>query len=330
MGIRILILLMAFTYSVDTLAQFKADVSVVAIDDKYIAQRIDDAVTKTIDEINLAFNEKRTPVNPDERLISNAVFDNILSLWEVSSFRVTQVELVLDGLHLQNGKYQVRNIPVYFTEESEDSKEREIGFNFDASGKMIDCFLCLELNTYNELMYNGNDVTETSRRQIILHFVEKFRTAYNTKDIATISKVFSESALIIVGSVITEKKKNQTEESALYGILSEEKVKYLKLSKNEYMTRLTSVFRANEYLMVNFDNFKIVKSRQYPDIYGVTLKQTWKSTRYSDVGWLFLMIDFRKKDEPMIHVRTWQPAYLNGKPLPETEIFQIGDFDPGG
>jgi len=60
-----------------------------------------------------------------------------------------------------------------------------------------------------------------------------------------------------------------------------------------------------------------VKHDREPNVYGVELIQHWNATGYnnvpgySDVGRLFLMIDFRKEDEPLIWVRAWQP--LNTK-----------------
>jgi hypothetical protein len=62
-------------------------------------------------------------------------------------------------------------------------------------------------------------------------------------------------------------------------------------------------------------------------VYGVTLKQDWKSSMYSDKGYVFLLIDYRNEQEPIITVRTWQPQEYNGRPLAQSEIFQIGDFN---
>ena len=62
-------------------------------------------------------------------------------------------------------------------------------------------------------------------------------------------------------------------------------------------------------------------------MYGVTLKQEWNSSRYSDVGFIFLMIDFQDENNPLIQVRTWQPEKLNGQVLAREEVFSLGDFD---
>lgn len=320
MGIRFLILLSLL--SIRLHAQFAADITITAIDNRYVNANMVNSTTKMINEINSAFNEKRIPRNPDRSLISEDAFKKILSLWEVSQFRVTQTQLILDGLRILKGRYQLRNIPVFFTRESQDSKEREIGFNFDASGHLTDCFLCLEMNTYKSLMTSGQAVKDATRSQFIAEFVELFRTAYNLKDITKIGQVLSDDALIITGKVI--------QVTAVDGELTRlprQQVKYIRSSRSTYLNNLRQAFAANEYLYVAFDSAEVVQSVQNPDIYGVTLLQTWKSTHYSDQGWLFLMIDFKDDNNPQIHVRTWQPYKLDNQPITRRKAFHIQDFD---
>ena len=76
-----------------------------------------------------------------------------------------------------------------------------------------------------------------------------------------------------------------------------------------------------------FDEVEVIQHPKLTDIYGVTLKQEWHSDRYSDVGFVFLMIDFQDEMNPLIQVRTWQPEKLDGKVLAREEVFNLGDFD---
>ena len=57
-------------------------------------------------------------------------------------------------------------------------------------------------------------------------------------------------------------------------------------------------------------------------MYGVTVKQDWNSTTYSDKGYVFLMIDLKDVDNPIIHVRTWDE-----KDSFNIKSFPIGDFN---
>jgi hypothetical protein len=61
----------------------------------------------------------------------------------------------------------------------------------------------LEITQYKNVI-NSNSVIDKTRREIILNFIENFRTAYIRKDIDFIEKVFSEHALIITGRVVQQ------------------------------------------------------------------------------------------------------------------------------
>jgi len=97
----------------------------------------------------------------------------------------------------------------------------------------------------------------------------------------------------------------------------------IRLNKQEYIDRLTRVFKVNQFIKVGFDEIEIYQHPLYDRIYGVTLLQRWTSSTYSDVGYLFLMIDFKDESHPMIHVRTWQPQ----KYTAEDEVIGLGDFE---
>jgi hypothetical protein len=126
--------------------------------------------------------------------------------------------------------------------------------------------------------------------------------------------VFSDQALIIVGRVV-----ESTGQRSAY----EQQVEYLQFTKDEYITRLRQIFRANAWIEVGFKDVSILRHPRHPDVYGVSLTQFYSSTLYSDVGYLFLLIDFRDRDKPMIHVRTWQPTNAT----PEDQKFSLGDME---
>lgn len=143
--------------------------------------------------------------------------------------------------------------------------------------------------------------TDARRRRTILNYCEHFRTAYTTKDIDFLRQVFSDKALIIVGNVvksIANDDKCQAESRVTFAIHS----------KRDYLARLSKVFAANQKIDVRFSGFRILRHPTMDGIYDVTLRQQYKSDRYSDDGYLFLLWDFRDKSMPLIHVRTWQPA----------------------
>ena len=140
------------------------------------------------------------------------------------------------------------------------------------------------------------------RRHQILNYCEHFRTAYTTKDIDFLRQVFSDKALIIVGNVV----KTTTGDGKVHA--ESQAVTYAIHSKRDYIARLSRVFAANQKIDVKFSGFRIMRHPTMDGIYGVTLRQQYKSDRYSDDGYLFLLWDFRNPSMPLIHVRTWQPA----------------------
>ncbi len=143
--------------------------------------------------------------------------------------------------------------------------------------------------------------TDAKRRHMILNYCEHLRTAYTTKDIDFLRQVFSDKALIIVGNVVKSIANDDKYQA-------EPKVTYAIHSKRDYIARLTKVFAANKKIDVKFSGFHIMRHPTMDGIYGVTLRQQYKSDRYSDDGYLFLLWDFRDRSMPLIHVRTWQPA----------------------
>ena len=127
-----------------------------------------------------------------------------------------------------------------------------------------------------------------------------------------LEKVYSDEALIIVGTVLKEK--GQTDDFAKMTLLTPSKVKLVQQTKTEYLEGLQKyAFRKNSFLNVRFEDIQVMQHEKIPEIYGVNCMQLWNSSTYSDKGYLFLMMDFRDAQEPIIHVRSWQPkAFEDG------------------
>lgn len=253
--------------------------------------------------------------------LSKEAKDIVLDMWKTSpmSCPVSKIEEIC--IETPNG-YQVRNIPVLMLAADEGKQEQELVFSLDKKGVINDVSIAIEEHKYKEIMSEHESVQDLYRRQVIVDFVESYRTSYNRKDIDYIESVFSDNALIITGKVIKEKPKS---DYALRS-LSSERVVYQKKTKKEYIANLKRAFSVNKYINVVFDEVEVIQHPKFTDIYGVTLKQEWYSDRYSDVGFVFLMIDFQDELHPLIQVRTWQPEKVNGQMLARDEVFSLGDF----
>ena len=127
-----------------------------------------------------------------------------------------------------------------------------------------------------------------------------------TRDIETINKIFAEEALIIIGRILQKSKKY----SDLYEYeqigSDQPDVEYLRFAKDEYIKRQKKIFNSQPDIFLGFSNFQIRKKNNIEGVYGVSMRQHYNSTSYSDDGYLFLLIDFNE-EFPKIYVRTWQP-----------------------
>ncbi|HBC28080.1 MAG TPA: hypothetical protein DC006_00005, partial [Prevotellaceae bacterium] len=159
---------------------------------------------------------------------------------------------------------------------------------------------------------------DSTSRHRILDYCEHFRTAYTRRDLPFLRQVFSDRALIIVGSVVSSAAQQDGAQGA-------DMVRYSVRTKEEYLERLERVFQANRKINVLFSDFSILRHPTMDGIYGVQLRQRYQSDRYSDDGYLFLLWDFRKPGRPLIHVRTWQPEtdVRNGAELIDLSHFNL-------
>ena len=232
---------------------------------------------------------------------NNEAIQRIQNLWATSQFRCTETSVITRVLKSSNG-YQVRNIPVYF-EKADQEKYQNIVIEFTSSGKISDIYIALPEHQYAKIMGNSNKVEDLRQRQIILDFCENFRTAYNRKDLNLIEDVFSDDALIITGKVM----QRQSKRGDMPVLISSPQIVYKEYNKKEYIDNLKLVFKRNSYINVKFDDIVVRQHDVKKFIYGVTLKQSWNSSTYNDEGWLFLLIDYKDENKPLIWVRTWQP-----------------------
>ena len=167
-------------------------------------------------------------------------------------------------------------------------------------GSMICVAVYAQQHTLEE-----TDLNDLRNRELVLDFIENIRESYKRKDIAYISEVY-------LGEVYQGNDLN----------INRQNVYYSTMSKEEYLSNLRKAFAKNENINIKFEDVKIERHPRNPNIYGITLRQKWSTSTYNDDGWLFMMIDFTDKDNPLILKRTWQ-SY---EKTPKDEIFKLEDF----
>lgn len=227
------------------------------------------------------------------------------------------IELVGKGL------YEVRGIKVRINVEGGDiNPNKYMVFTFNRGGSVVNVRFSLPRHNYLEIIDEGTSLKDIEQRKIIVEFLENFGSAYSKKDVEFLENVFSNDALIIVGSV-TYKKPEFNDMAKTTSIFSEKIVSYRQYTKFDYINKLrTFVFPSNKYINIKFDDIQINKHRTMDNVYGIKLKQHWKAERYEDKGYLFLTIYFWEEINPLILVRVWQDVDFTG----DFDI-SIYDFD---
>ena len=218
--------------------------------------------------------------------------------------------------------YELRKVRMLHSYPSIHKQSTEfLVLDFNDKGELIDVNTSITENLYQTFVKQSQFGKDWSRRQQIIKFVEKYRTAYLTRDIKTVDLMFSEDALILVGRKIIRRKLPE-KNRPFHKIGNEPDYEYIKLTKKKYISRQKRVFQSQKDIFLDFSNFDIIKKGNASNVYGVEMRQSYASTTYSDEGYLFLLIDFSERD-PMIYVRAWQPNEWNDSSLVHTANFRI-------
>jgi len=320
------ITLLAFIFfTLSSYAQFNVKFRISdGIKDPALIATIERNTSLFLSELGSAFTYETLPdfTNIPNFSIAPEAVKTIHNTWELTgSFSCSVSELERKCIHKAGGGFQVRDIPIYMPVAEETGQEQEIVINFTSKGGIDAIHLIAPNKSIASILNSGLSVKEFSRRQIILDFVEQFRTAYNTKDLDFLQKVFSDNALIITGNVVKEIPSKDILQ------IPQEKIVYKTQTKTQYLEKLSYIFKINKYLNVEFKDYEIQQHPKHPELYGVVFFQDWNTQYYKDKGYVFLMIDFANEKEPIIHIRTWQPEKYNGKQLAREEIFRVTSFD---
>ncbi|MGB0869857.1 MAG: hypothetical protein ACPGSD_09685 [Flavobacteriales bacterium] len=280
--------------------------------------KIETNTAKFFDRINMAYRNDSNP-NYDDIDITDDAKVEFQFIWSTSPLLISEAEIYdkllqkVDNKNQING-YEIRRVRVFIKEAEVGRQNKEIVISFDKSGQIIGMHFPLDVKLYGDVMTEGKKVKDVRKRQIILDFVESFRTAYNKKDISFIEQVFSDEALIIVGKKVQPlRKKNDGVQLPDNDLTSN----YISKSKAQYIQSLKGAFNKNEYINIDFSDLILKKHNTIKDMYGVTIAQNWKSSTYNDTGYVFLCIDLRDDARPIIHVRTWT----------EKDEFNLESFD---
>ena len=284
-------------------AQYATEVTVTDIANVALSKKIEQEASKLLTNFNDAYIKN---IQPDLKNVKDQ--GSVSAIWSIAPLKCIETEIIERGYNTSSG-YQIRNIPIFLKDVPEEDAERDIAINFDKNGNITDIYFTFCVECMIEL---GNEVTDLRKRVELIDFVEKFRTAYNRKDIKGVADKFSDDAQIITGRV--------TRVKSIEGSVFEEKIEFTSQTKEEYINKLKGIFANNRVIDIKYEDIELQQHSKFDHIYGVAFKQYWNTTTYSDVGYVFLSIDFHDK-EPFIKIRTWQPEQFQGRTPRIEELF---------
>lgn len=193
-----------------------------------------------------------------------------------------------------------RSVPMNFTFSGNRKFSEEVVFTFNTEGLIDNISFGLGKVAQDNLMGNVSSSFTPDKSQILVNFLECFKTAYALKRIDYLKQLFDDDAIIITGKVL-QKFTGSTE----LGYRSNKYVQLTKQDKATYLKNLQKSFASKEFINIKFANNRI-RHTKVDGIYAIQIKQDYFSSNYGDTGYLFLIIDIRNPKEPIIHVRAWQ------------------------
>lgn len=189
----------------------------------------------------------------------------------------------------------------------------DVVFTIDNSGKVDNISFGLGVDATNAILCNNASEADSATlevRETLVGFMENYKTAYCLERLDYIEKIFSDDAVIIRGMVLkVPVRDSDVENRVRISNAGQEIIQYNKDNKQEYMKYLKECFARKEFINIRFTDADVqtLNKSAGKELYGIQLRQEYASSNYSDKGYLFLMIDFTDKEEPLIMVRTWQP-----------------------
>ena len=195
-----LLAMCSFVYAGNTVNVVISD----GLDNQILKDKIEKKMSLLLSEINEAQASQRN-LNFEKLALSPSVTRSLSMLWENTPFMCSESEIVERCLETGSG-YQIRNIPLEMKPRGDrpynDNEYQEAVVSFNKNGDLESFYLSISMNLYLEVIKSNLELTDLRRRQLILDYVEQFRTAYNQKDLDFLEQVFSDDALIITGKVV--------------------------------------------------------------------------------------------------------------------------------
>ena len=199
----------------------------------------------------------------------------------------------------------------------------DVVFTFNPENKIENVSFGLGKVAENDILCKYAPGWKDDTREIIMEFMENYKTAYNLRRLDYIRNIFADDAVIIVGNVARRSNRAIGANERNISLRGQEVIHYNRYTKDQYLANLERCFHNNEFVNLRFSHNDVQWLEKYEneEIYAIQIGQEYNSSTYADKGYLFLLVDMTNHDEPQIKIRTWQPNEVAME-----KLYNAGDF----
>ena len=224
-----------------------------------------------------------------------------------------------------NGKVVARGLQMSFTFNRGTKKSfvEDVVMTFNQEKQIENIAFGLGQIAENDILCKHAPGWKDETREMLMEFLESYKTAYCLKRLDYIRDIFADDAVIIIGNVTKRKTMQMGDHDRAISEGGQEVIQYNRYTKDDYLKNLERCFRRNEFINIRFSNNDIQWLEKYKDeeIFAIQIGQEYNSTSYADQGYLFLLVNMTNHDQPQIKIRTWQPNEVD-----MSKIYNAGDF----
>jgi len=221
----------------------------------------------------------------------------IKKTWNFKRFKTRQ-KRISSKIMLTTQRFMVRDIAIKYTSKDHKNMTDTISVLIASNGKIEGLYKQLPSN----IMQGSRSLSDVRCKLSIIEFIEEYKTNLGIKNPEWINKC---NSTFMVQS--DNGKWNK-------------KADYVEMLKNQ-MGNVTY-----PDIIIEDLNIKQNKAIGKEHIYFARFKQTITNRDKDNPGYVGMLFDFKDKKKYQIHIITYQPTIINGKPIPEEEIFTMGDF----
>lgn len=210
-----------------------------------------------------------------------------------------------------NGNVVARGLQMSFSFKSGTKKTfvEDVVFTFDKDKKIDNVAFGLGQMAEDDILCKYAPGWKDETRELIMEFMESYKTAYCLKRLDYIKSIFADDAIIIIGNVARPRMVQSSSRERPVSREGQNVIRYNRYTKDEYLRNLERCFKRNEFINIRFLNNEVQWLEKYDkeELFAIQIGQEYNSTTYGDKGYLFLLVDMTDHDSPQIKIRTWQP-----------------------